>query len=266
MKTIFCLSEAFREGSDGYFQRISACIVFFVVVHVGAKVASNWSPLLASRPTVVGATIHGVLTSWLALAVTIGAIDLSWWPYAGLPLSLGYLATDIVFYCIPKRDVTITCHHLVMAICHFTSGTTAGAAASGVGDSAWAQWTSVLGYLSELPNPLLNTRWFMLKTLKEHSFIYSLNNFLLLVTWVGSRLVVLPCNIIFRILPRLSEFAADGAYDLLGWLLAGHVIIILLSLDWLSKLLRGGLRSYFVFDPKAGPGFNPNVVQTKKVN
>ena len=68
MKTIFCLSEAFREGSDGYFQRISACIVFFIVVHVGAKVASNWSPLLASRPTVVGATIHGVLTSWLGLA------------------------------------------------------------------------------------------------------------------------------------------------------------------------------------------------------
>jgi len=252
------IPKAVDEGRGGYLQQIGLFIALFVGVHLLAEFGARFSVLLASRKTVLGGTLHGVGTSWMAMLIVGGVIDLSWWPAVGLPFSIAYLITDIVFYCWPKRDVVIFVHHLIMMFSHFTTGTTSGALICGAGDVKWAQWVSVVGYLSEIPNPFLNSRWYMLKTLKKNHVIFTVNNSILLVTWIVGRLIVLPSNLLL-IVPRFSDFAANGGYDCFAVLLIGHVIIVLLSIDWLLKLLRGGIQDFFVFNPKAEI-FNPNSV------
>eukprot|EP00929_Paragymnodinium_shiwhaense_P087186 TRINITY_DN4745_c0_g1_i2.p1 TRINITY_DN4745_c0_g1~~TRINITY_DN4745_c0_g1_i2.p1 ORF type:complete len:322 (-),score=49.10 TRINITY_DN4745_c0_g1_i2:109-930(-) len=252
------LVAALQEGMDGYLQRVAAWIAFFVAVHYASVLAAKRSPLLASRVTVVGATFHGCLTGWLAVAICCGFVDISWWPSLGLPVSLAYLCTDIMFYCIPKLDFAITGHHLVMIFCHLTSGTRAGAEIAGAGDYMWSQQLSVAGYLSELANPFLNTRWYLLKVLNHHHPIYTLNSIVLLLTWIGGRIVVLSMLVLFRILPRFNDFAERGIYDCFFVCVAGHLLILAMSLDWMMKFFRGGFVNFFIFNPDGSSNFNPN--------
>merc|ERR1712070_189625 len=113
-----------------------------------------------------------------------------------------------------------------------------------------------------MPNPFLNTRWLMTQTLKENSILFSINNGILLFTWILGRLVCLPSNL-FLIIPRFADFAAEGGYDCFAILVLGHVAIVLVSLDWLKKMLRGGLKDFLVFNSKS-KGFNPNAVAEAK--
>merc|ERR1711865_1020875 len=116
----------------------------------------------------------------------------------------------------------------------------------------------VAGYLAELPNPFLNTRWLMLKKLKQHRPVYAVNSVLLLVLWVSTRLILMPSLVIVRVLPRYEDFRVASAMDCFICVTMGHVIVIMMSADWLMKLLRNGLRAFLVFDPN-GIAFNPNV-------
>jgi hypothetical protein len=110
----------------------------------------------------------------------------------GLPLSLAYFLGDIYWYCIPQRDYLIAFHHATMLACHYPVGSDAGgskaerrpaekgggrrrrqhgrtrtgAALCGAGDALFAVRLSLLGYLCELSNPLMNWRWWLMQTLQ----------------------------------------------------------------------------------------------------
>ena len=60
---------------------------------------------------------------------------------------------------MPKGDGLILFHHLVMCVCHYPVGSGAGARLAGAGDARWVVWLSMMGYLSEVSNPLMNYRW-----------------------------------------------------------------------------------------------------------
>jgi hypothetical protein len=63
-------------------------------------------------------------------------------------------------------DVLIGVHHVVMIMCHYPVASNAGAELCGAGSALWAIRLSVLGYLCELSNPLMNYRWYLMQTLK----------------------------------------------------------------------------------------------------
>merc|ERR1719253_53994 len=93
--------------------------------------------LIASRPTVIAATVHAVATSIVAVGVLVAYYtniqrgdDGSPWTYQninlvrvwqriGLPISLSYFAIDSYFYCLPRMDFLIFVHHLIMVLCHY---------------------------------------------------------------------------------------------------------------------------------------------------
>ena len=55
------------------------------------------------------------------------------------------------------------------------------------------------------------------------------------------------------ILPRRDAYATLGTSDIVFVFLMAHFVIFGMSAVWLTKLLKGGLRAYLVFDPDNKP-------------
>mmetsp|Transcript_31005 Transcript_31005/g.70942 ORF Transcript_31005/g.70942 Transcript_31005/m.70942 type:complete len:262 (+) Transcript_31005:20-805(+) len=241
-----------------HLRRVGLWCVWFVLLHILGKFLGRYNRHIKSRPTVVGGTCHGVVTGWLALAVHTGVLDYTWWRTVGIPLSAGYLITDTVFYCFAKRDLPMVVHHMVMLIAHWCVGSVHASTIGGAGDPVWAVKVSAAGYLSELPNPSLNVRWFMTKMLTKHSVFFTINNMYLLITWIGTRLVFMPFLVYTHVVPRYEDYAKVDGIHAYYTCIFFHFVIILMSLHWLVQLLKGGLQPLLVFDPKA-VALNPNM-------
>jgi len=86
--------------------------------------------LIASRPTVIAATIHSVATSVIAVGILVIYYNnlrndyseespwtfifqgtkinlLQVWQRVGLPISLSYFVSDCYYYCLPRKDMLL---------------------------------------------------------------------------------------------------------------------------------------------------------------
>ena len=235
--------------------------------------ARSWKSLIASRPTVIAATIHAMSTSVVAVGILIAyygnrmydvdGTSSPWsyrgttnlihvWQRVGLPISLSYFVTDSYFYCLPRRDVIIFVHHCIMCFCHYPVSCTGGALLSGAGDAEWATWLSVVGYTSEVSTAMMNYRWYLINTLEENWIGFGIVNGFVVISWAG-RVILFTHLLIAEIFPRMSMFIEQGQLFTYAVMVFGHASIGLLSLHWCIVMCRGGLKSLFVFKKQTRP-------------
>lgn len=241
--------------------------------------ARSVKSLIASRPTVIAAQVHSVATSIVSVGIlaayytntqqeedgdgdrpspwtyrTISLVRV--WQRIGLPLSLSYFVTDCYFYCLPRGDVLIFVHHLIMVLCHYPVACDGGAVLAGAGDVEWVTWLSIVGYTSEVSTALMNYRWYLINTLEENWVGFGIVNCLVVAGWAG-RVVTFAYLLVAEIFPRRHLYVAQRQLFTYGVMVFGHAGIGLLSLYWCFVMCRGGLKSLFVFEKKRPKALNP---------
>ena len=241
--------------------------------------ARSLKSLIASRPTVIAATVHSVATSIVAVGILVlyyndtqddsdsgnksspwmyqGATNLLHvWQRVGLPISLSYFVTDCYFYCLPRKDLIIFVHHLIMCFCHYPVGHGSGAILAGAGDIEWVTWISIVGYTSEVSTAMMNYRWYLINTLEENWIGFGIVNCIVVASWAG-RVVMFTYLLIVEIFPRMHMYVEQGQMFTYAVLVFGHASIGLLSLYWCIVMCKGGLKSLFVFKKKRPKVLNP---------
>ena len=223
--------------------------------------------LIASRPTVIAATIHSVATSVIAVGILTsyytnlnddevsnpwmyGNINLIHvWQRVGLPISLSYFASDCYFYCLPRKDMIIFIHHCIMCFCHYPVGHESGAILAGAGDVQWVTWLSVVGYTSEISTAVMNYRWYLMNTLEKNWIGFGIVNGFVVASWAG-RVVMFTYLLIKEIFPRYQMYVDQQQMFTYTVLVLGHVGIGLLSLHWCIVMCKGGIKNIFIFKKK----------------
>jgi len=157
---------------------------------------------------------------------------------------------DFIWYCIPTGDLLITMHHLVMISCHYPVGEPASALMCGAGNWKWAVWLSMVGYLSELSNPLLNMRWWLMQTLEKSTYRFSFINTLVVLSFVG-RIILFPYLIWYEVIPRYSDFVREQQLVAFSLAMLGMVVICLMSAHWLLLLFAKGFTGLLFFKRRA---------------
>ena len=234
----------------------------------------SWRALIASRPTVIAATIHAVATSVVAVGIlfayymnrnntallqssssssssspwmyheTINLIHI--WQRVGLPISLSYFVVDSYFYCLPKKDMIIFVHHCIMCFCHYPVCHPAGAILCGAGDIEWVTWLSLVGYTSEVSTTMMNYRWYLINTLEEDWIGFGIVNGFVAASWAG-RVVLFTYLLVVEIFPRMPMYMEQQQMFTFVMMVLGHAGIGLLSLYWCIVMCKGGIKSLFVF-------------------
>ena len=236
--------------------------------------------LIASRPTVIAATIHSVATSVIAVGILVlyynnlnddsessdpwlyqgGTININLihvWQQVGLPISISYFVTDCYFYCLPRRDMIIFIHHCIMVFCHYPVGSDSGAILAGGGDIEWVTWLSIVGYTSEVSTAVMNYRWYLINTLEKNWIGFGIVNAFVVASWAG-RVVMFTCLLIKEIFPRYQTYLQQKQMFTYAIMVFGHAGIGLLSLYWCIVMLKGGFKALFVFKKKERPNvLNP---------
>lgn len=238
--------------------------------------ARSLKSLIASRPTVIAATVHSVATSIVAVGILIlyynnqdGDENSPWvyhgtnllrvWQRVGLPISLSYFVTDCYFYCLPRKDLIIFVHHCIMCFCHYPVSHDSGALLAGAGDFEWAVWLSIVGYTSEVSTAVMNYRWYLINTLEENWIGFGIVNLFVVASWAG-RVALFTYLLIVEIFPRMQMFVDQQQTFTYGVAVFGHAGIGLLSLYWCIVMCRGGLKGLFVFKKKRPKVLNPQQV------
>lgn len=224
--------------------------------------------LIASRPTVIAATIHSVATSVVAVGILIlyynnqdssspwlyeGTTNLILiWQRVGLPISLSYFVTDSYFYCLPRKDLVIFIHHIIMCFCHYPVSHGSGAILAGGGDVEWVTWLSIVGYTSEVSTAMMNYRWYLINTLEDNWIGFGIVNAIVVASWAG-RVMMFTYLLFVEIFPRMHLYVEQHQMFTFAVMVFGHAGIGLLSLHWCIVMCKGGLKSLFVFKKKERP-------------
>lgn len=266
---------AWYDGDDSLELRIAQFLAFFVALHVAMLTMKKWGLLgqvLASRPTLVANHLHCTTVSSLAVYLLAGAGEesldaYSLWQTVGIPMSVAYFIGDVFWYVIPGRysplsssrsfDGLIFFHHVVMIACHYPVASPQGAALCGAGSALWATRLSLLGYLCELSNPLMNYRWWLMQTLESHRVDFSVVVVLLFASF-ALRIGLLAYLLAAVILPKAALFVEAKQVFIYAMCVTGHAVILLLSLYWLHVLTKAGMKRMLIFVPQkkpAGGGF-----------
>mmetsp|Transcript_11672 Transcript_11672/g.35431 ORF Transcript_11672/g.35431 Transcript_11672/m.35431 type:complete len:274 (-) Transcript_11672:169-990(-) len=168
-----------------------------------------------------------------------------------MQVSMGFFIGDIFMYCLPLGDHPITSHHVVLFSSHVGVGSRAVMHALAPPHlSNFIMWASAAGYLCEGSNLFLNNRWFMLQFLKEHRPLYLLNNILLLLAYLASRVVWFP-YIMHKVYEQQEAFAEGGHLMIWYFMLTGYVLTLLMSLMWLQLMLKNGVAAFVVIKAKS---------------
>eukprot|EP00571_Detonula_confervacea_P014984 CAMPEP_0172308752 /NCGR_PEP_ID=MMETSP1058-20130122/9256_1 /TAXON_ID=83371 /ORGANISM="Detonula confervacea, Strain CCMP 353" /LENGTH=345 /DNA_ID=CAMNT_0013021245 /DNA_START=214 /DNA_END=1251 /DNA_ORIENTATION=- len=229
--------------------------------------ARSLKALIASRPTVIAATIHSVATSVVAVGILIayynnqdssspwlyeGTNLLHIWQRVGLPISLSYFVTDSYFYCLPRKDMIIFVHHCIMCFCHYPVGHESGAILAGAGNVEWVTWLSIVGYTSEVSTAMMNYRWYLINTLEDNWIGFGIVNGIVVASWAG-RVMMFTYLLFMEIFPRMHLYVEQQQMFTYAVMVFGHAGIGLLSLHWCIVMCQGGLKSLFVFKKKQRP-------------
>jgi hypothetical protein len=262
---------AWNDGDDFVETRIVYLLIFFLVLHtsmLSLKKMGVLNDVLASRPTLIANQLHCTTVSVLAVYLLLTTNEQEpnpylMWQEVGIPLSVAYFMADFIWYVIPGKyspfsssnswDFLIGFHHIVMIMCHYPVASNQGAELCGAGSSLWAIRLSLLGYLCELSNPLMNYRWYLMQTLKAHRFDFSLT-VVVLVTSFAARVVLLGYLISNIILPMAAVFIEAKQVFIYTMCVLGHAVIMLLSLYWLHVLTKPGVKRMLVFSPPKNKG------------
>lgn len=231
--------------------------------------------LIASRPTVIAATIHSVATSVVAVGILIayytnlqgdstsatpwmfnGTDLLQVWQRVGLPISLSYFVLDCYFYCLPRKDMIIFVHHFIMCFCHYPVAHPSGSVLCGAGDVEWVTWLSIVGYTSEVSTAVMNYRWYLINTLEKNWIGFGIVNGFVVLSWAG-RVVMFTYLLVAEIFPRYQSYVEAHQLFTYCVMVFGHAGIGLLSLHWCIVMCRGGLKSLFVFKKKEPKVLDP---------
>ncbi|KAL3790729.1 hypothetical protein ACHAWO_013548 [Cyclotella atomus] len=275
--------ECYREGAGIFEKQFCIYFIFFTLTYIigygikrnhDAAVKANpssppdprsISSLIASRPTVIAGTVHSIATAIISCGILYQHYknDKAWivngtdliqiWQTVGLPLSLSYFFADCFFYCLPKKDVIIFVHHVIMCFCHYPVGHNAGAILAGAGDISWVTWLSIVGYTSEVSTAVMNYRWYLLNTLEEDWIGFGIVNVFVTSSWAG-RVVMFSYLLIAEIFPRAHMYLEKKQILTFAVMVFGHFGIGLLSLYWCMIMCRGGIKSLFVFKRKSSQG------------
>ena len=136
-----------------------------------------------------------------------------------LPMEMAHLMTDTVFYSIPNADRVMYVHHAVMFYCHMAMGSVAGTRCFGLDDGPpgidGVRLLSLAGFVAEVPGPFMAFRWVMMKKGWHVRFPvwFFVNNGVMLVGWIGSRIVWFFYVFWFMLLPVKDAYISAGAGD-----------------------------------------------------
>jgi len=158
-----------------------------------AKLRRKESPPMAAcllAAYIVG-FVHAVIVSVASVLVVVyGRYEI--WPLT-IAYSIGYFISDFIFYALPTRQLVMVIHHVVMIIGHYPTMERPAAVLYGAGDAELIMWLSAVGYLTEISNIFLDVRWFQLKVFGTPATLpYALNSLLLLVSYVVTRVLIMP--------------------------------------------------------------------------
>merc|ERR1712166_1448448 len=116
----------------------------------------------------------------------------------------------------------------------------------------------MVGYLSELSNPLLNIRWWLMQTLEKSTYRFSFINSLVVISFIA-RIILFPYLIVYHVWPRYDDFMQAQQLLAFGLAMLGMIVICLMSAHWLMLLFGKGLTGLMFFKRRAtqqGGGFS----------
>lgn len=136
--------------------------------------------------------VHAIIVSVSAVLVVVYERYEVWPPT--IALSIGYFISDFIFFALPTKQPVMVIHHLVMIVGHYPTMELPAATLYGAGDPHLIMWLSAVGYLTEISNIFLDVRWFQLKVFPgpPADWSYALNSLFLLVSYILTRVVIMP--------------------------------------------------------------------------
>jgi len=156
--------------------------------------------------------------------------------------SMGYFLADALCYCLQLMSMPILAHHVILFSCHVGVGSKAALEFFAPPHlHSFLLWASAAGYLCEGSNLFLNNRWFLMQVLAEHSQAYFVNNVLLLIVYLITRLFWFS-YIIWRVYDALERFEGKAASGY--FIIAGYVLTLLMSMMWLKIMLKNGVKAF----------------------
>mmetsp|Transcript_20575 Transcript_20575/g.63990 ORF Transcript_20575/g.63990 Transcript_20575/m.63990 type:complete len:147 (-) Transcript_20575:10-450(-) len=143
-----------------------------------------------------------------------------------------------------------------MIIGHYPTMERPAAVLYGAGDAELIMWLSAVGYLTEISNIFLDVRWFQLKVFGTPATLpYALNSLLLLVSYVVTRVLIMPIVTWTRVVPRYAQYKQAGQLTSFYVVTTGVGFITLMSVAYTVILLKPGVRAFIFYgtgkkDPK----------------
>jgi hypothetical protein len=206
---------------------------------------------LSTRPTVIGSTVHGIVTSIASITILLLGTEYYYvWQRVVIPFSIGYFLADILVYCIPKRDLLITVHHLTVILCHYPVGENMSAQICCGGDREFCVWLSMTGYTSEFAVPLLSTRWWLSQTLKQHIPVFAMLGVSIMTSFLTRCAIMV--YLVFQVVTRYDSFVELEQSWAFMVIFFGHVTVFFMSLHWLRIILQNGMTEYLQFKKREG--------------
>ncbi|KAJ1616369.1 hypothetical protein T492DRAFT_895610 [Pavlovales sp. CCMP2436] len=215
---------------------------------VTAKLRKRETPEMAA--TLFGAYVVGFVH---AIVVSVSAVLVvcyeryEIWP-ATVAFSIGYFVSDFIFYALPTKQLVMVIHHIVMIVGHYPTMEQPAAILYGAGDAHLIMWLSAVGYLTEISNLFLDVRWFQLKIFGQPAQItYTVNSVFLLLSYIATRVVIMPVVCWVKMVPRYDEYKAYNQMASYWVVVLGAAFISLMSLVYTFILLKPGLRAFLFF-------------------
>jgi len=191
--------------------------------------------------TRVASTIHALVIFpmaaytiyWYYPAITDNILHVSAMGTMTISLSIGYFLADLCFvlYAGPMGQMSNTLgtiiHHIVASICFF------------VGAFQRCGHIFILMFLvTEVSNPFLNARWFMLTAKMENSMIYLANGAFMTLVFFVARIMLYPFCVYVVAIHFRSMYESRGAVAA-GLAVIGLLVGGILNHYWFYLIVKG---------------------------
>eukprot|EP00039_Didymoeca_costata_P028530 m.21351 g.21351 ORF g.21351 m.21351 type:complete len:294 (+) comp7121_c0_seq1:143-1024(+) len=172
-----------------------------------------------------------------------------------LMVSMGFIVSDVILYARICNDIPVAIHHLVMIICNMPTGSkVALKLLSPPGLENELFWGVAAMYLCEASNIFLNFRWLLLQTLTDHSALYTLNNSILLVVYIVSRVFWFPYIMYEGIWVHYDLFASAEKLPVAYLILSAIGFMFVLSTAWTGMMVKNGISAFIFYKKKDSKG------------
>merc|ERR1711972_1224861 len=111
---------------------------------------------------------------------------------------------------------------------------------------------SATGYAAEISTLFLNVRKFQHAWMRKHSFWYSLNSGLLLLTYPTTRVGGAAAILAGSLWPHWAEYKSKGLGSLVVFTSVTYIALALMSTFFTYTLVKKGIKRALVFKPVEG--------------